>query len=156
MINFQIAGLPAEDFAALFAMDTEALSERRMKRLIVDEMPGYPCRVSLQDAAEGETVLLLPYQYQAANSPYRSSGPIFVREAVSQAILPENTVPQMLRHRMLSVRGYDAHHIMIAARVTAGTALEEVITALFLDEAISYLHIHNAGPGCFNCRVDRS
>ncbi len=155
MTNFRINGLAADQFAAFFEMPADALAKMNIKRQTVDDYPGYPCRVSLQDAAIGETVLLLPYAHQPAYSPYRSSGPIYVREAANQAILAENAIPEMLRHRTLSLRAYNADDMMITARVTAGTVLEETILALFKDARVAYLHIHNAGPGCFNCQVDR-
>ena len=35
-------------------------------------------------------------------------------------------------------------------------ALEGVVERLFKQAAVSYLHIHNAGPGCYNCSVVRA
>lgn len=32
----------------------------------------------------------------------------------------------------------------------------EVSSRLLSDESVSYLHIHNARPGCYNCRVLRA
>ena len=65
-----------------------------MRRQTVASHPGTPCRVSLVDAAVGETVLLLPYEHQAApGSPYRSSGAIFVRQGAEQAQPGVNEVP---------------------------------------------------------------
>ncbi len=62
----------------------------------------------------------------------------------------------MFRHRLLSVRGYDAAAIMIAAEVVQGDTLEEAIRRLFTNGDVRYLDIHNAGPGCYNCRVVRA
>ncbi len=62
----------------------------------------------------------------------------------------------MFNHRLLSVRAYDENAIMKAARVVEGSVLEETIRKFFTDEAISYLQIHNAAPGCFNCTVQRA
>jgi hypothetical protein len=36
-----------------------------------------------------------------------------------------------------------------------GSELEDNIRRLFTDDNVSYLHIHNARPGCYNCRVVR-
>jgi hypothetical protein len=41
--------------------------------MTVDEFPGFPCRVSLQDAEIGEEVILLPYQHHKTNSPYQAN-----------------------------------------------------------------------------------
>jgi hypothetical protein len=36
-----------------------------------------------------------------------------------------------------------------------GTALASLIESMFEDPAVSYLHVHNAKPGCYAARVDR-
>lgn len=46
--------------------------------------------------------------------------------------------------------------MMVGAEVVNGRGLEAPIRRLFADEGVSYLHIHNAGPGCYNCRVVRA
>lgn len=123
--------------------------------MIVDEKPGYPCRVSLADAEVGETVLLVPFTHHDVSSPYRASGPIFVREGATTANPRAGEIPTMFRHRLLSIRGYDADAMMVSAEVVDGTDLEDNIRRLFADETVEYLHIHNARPGCYNCRVVR-
>jgi Protein of unknown function (DUF1203) len=67
-----------------------------------------------------------------------------------------NEIPKMLLHRLLSVRAYDAEGMIIGARVVKGTELETIIQSSFADERASYLHIHNAAPGCYNCAVVRA
>ncbi len=153
--SFKITGLPLDAVTSLFELSDEALVERRAQRCIVDNNPGYPCRVSLRDAEVGEEVILLPFEHQSVDGPYRSLGPIFVRVDAEEVNLKVNEIPVMLRHRLLSVRGYDETDMMCATRVAEGHELDAVILALFADEKIKYLHVHNAGPGCFNCRVDR-
>jgi hypothetical protein len=123
--------------------------------MIVDEKPGFPCRVSLVDAEVGETVLLLPFTHHDVASPYRASGPIFVRKGVRTATPGAGEIPVMFRHRLLSIRGYDAGGMIQGADVTMGTELEDVIQRFFGSKSVSYLHIHNAKPGCYNCRVVR-
>jgi hypothetical protein len=122
----------------------------------VDEKPGYPCRVSLTDAEVGETVLLLPFVHHDVESPYRASGPIYVRRGARRAAPAAGEVPLMFRHRLLSLRAYDRDAMMLNAAAAAGTELEAAISDLFAEPAVAYLHIHNARPGCFNCRVDRA
>ena len=154
--SFQLIALPAERFAPLFRQSNEELEAVGARRVIVDEKPGYPCRVSLADAEVGETVLLLPFTHHDVSSPYRASGPIFVREGVNTASPPVNEIPTMFRHRQLSIRGYDAASMMVSADVVEGIVLEDTIRTLLADENVSYLHIHNARPGCYNCRVVRA
>jgi hypothetical protein len=62
----------------------------------------------------------------------------------------------MFRHRELSVRAYDSSGMMVGTEVVSGRELEKPIRRLFADEDVGYLHIHNAGPGCYNCRVVRA
>ena len=77
---FRIRGLSPAQFAPLFALDAAALAERSMRLVAVDSPHSAPCRVTLEDAAPGEQLLLLPFAHHMAHSPYRASGPIFVRE----------------------------------------------------------------------------
>jgi hypothetical protein len=46
--------------------------------------------------------------------------------------------------------------MMIGAEVVTGNELEDAIGHLFDKESVSYLHIHNAQPGCYNCCVVRA
>ena len=108
------------------------------------------------DAPVGERVILTHFQHHHANSPYQSSGPIFIREMAQTAKLEVNEIPRMLDHRLLSVRAYDAGAMMKRGSVVEGRALEETIRNFLVRENISYLQIHNAAPGCFNCTVQRA
>ena len=56
----------------------------------------------------------------------------------------------------LSLRGYDAAGMMLISEVLDGSELEEHLSRFFADPAVEYIHIHNARPGCYNCRVDRA
>jgi hypothetical protein len=155
-MNFQLHALAAEQFRHLSGRTDEELETLGVRRMVVDEKPGYPCRVSLSDAEVGEIVYLLSYLHHDVASPYRSAGPIFVREAAATARPDPNEIPLMFRHRLLSVRCYDEAALLVAADVIQGEALEETILRFLGNPIASYLHIHNAKPGCFNCRVDRA
>ena len=82
MSSFQINGLSHEQFAKFFDLTNEQLSAVGAMRCVADESPGFPCRISLEDAAVGDELLLLPYAHHPVASPYRASGPIFVRRHV--------------------------------------------------------------------------
>ena len=154
--SFQLIALPHEPFAPLFSLDDSELRARDARLMVVDEKPGYPCRVSLADAEVGETVVLLPFTHHDVASPYRASGPIFVRRGATTAYPAPGEIPEMLRHRLLSIRAYDAAAMLVEAEVVNGGELEQTIRRLFADERVRYLHIHNARPGCYNCRVVRA
>lgn len=154
--GFQFRALDAGQFTPLFGKTDAELAAIGGRRMEVTEHPGFPCRVSLADAAVGETVVLLTFTHHDAASPYRASGPIFVRQEAETAQPAANEVPAMFRHRQLSIRGYDGEAMMVGAEVVNGTELEAAIQRLFADDRVSYLHVHNAMPGCYNCRVDRA
>jgi hypothetical protein len=154
--DFQFVALPIESFTHLFSMSDAELASQGVRRMTVDENPGYPCRVSLMDAPVGERVILAPFQHHEVNSPYQSAGPIFVREVARTAKPEVDEIPVMFHHRLISVRAYDEAAMMKRAKVVEGQALEETIRNFFKEEVIAYLHLHNAAPGCFNCTVRRA
>ena len=155
-MTFQIRALPVESFAADFFHADDALRARGIRRVIADDRPAYPCRVSLQDAVEGERLLLLPYEHHRVNTPYRASGPVYVRENAAQALPETDEIPELLRRRMLSLRGYDGKGMMRSAEVVPGVEVEAAIARLFAIDRIAYLHAHYALPGCYACRVERA
>ena len=158
--DYRISGLPAEPFQPYFAMTDAELHAQGARRVVATEadiglMP--PCRVSLRDAEVGEISILLHYPHHtSATSPYRASGPIFVREGVTQAASVVNQVPAQQRTRLLSVRAYDADGIMVDAEVAPGEALETLIARFFARDDVAFLHAHNARRGCYACRIDRA
>ena len=79
-MDYRITGLFPEEFAHLAALDDATLARHRAVRRICDSQPGFPCRVSLEDAAPGERVLLVNYEHLPVESPYRASHAIYVRE----------------------------------------------------------------------------
>jgi hypothetical protein len=155
-VSFRISGLPLAPFAPLFSLSDQELATRQIVRRIADRRPGFPCRVSLQDAEPGESLLLLNYEHQPAGSPYRSSHAIYVREQATEARPTINEVPEVIRVRLLSVRSFDAAGMMIEADVAPGDEIAPVIERLLGDPRTSYLHLHNAKAGCFAARVDRA
>ena len=153
--NFKIKALQHEEFTELFELDNQSLEKLGAVKMRVDKKPGFPCRVSLEDAELGEEVILLTYQHHQTNSPYQSSGPIFVRRNATTALLDVNEIPTMLNHRLLSIRAYNKDGIMKEASVVEGTNLRHALLTAFSDPQIDYIHIHNAKPGCYNCVAER-
>jgi hypothetical protein len=158
-MDFRITGLPLEPFVPFFAMSDEELlahGARRVVAKIEDAPTMQPCRVSLRDSEPGEVSILLNYAHHIApTSPYRASGPIFVREGVQEMASFVNQVPAQQRTRLLSVRGYNAGGIMVDAEVAEGTELEAIVERMFRRDDVAFLHAHNAKRGCYSCRIDR-
>ena len=153
MPSFQLVGLPYEPFAGYFSLSDAELGALGMCRVVATEQPGYPCRVSLRDAAVGEELLLLPYVHQAEKSPYRASGAIFVRRRAQQCVLEPGVIPDYVRLRLISVRAYDSSHLMTAAEVCEGSEVGAALQDLFSRREVAYVHLHNAKRGCFSCRA---
>jgi hypothetical protein len=155
-MSFVISGLPAESFRPLFGLSDAALAERGVMRRVVDAKPGFPCRVTLEDAEPGETVLLLNYVHQPADTPFRASHAIFVREAEHPTRRVVDEVPAAIRARQhISLRAFDDAGMLVDAEVAPGVALQPVIERLLGRPEVAYLHAHYAGMGCYAARIDR-
>jgi hypothetical protein len=155
-MSFVISGLPVEQFRPLFGLPDDVLAARGVVRCRVDAKPGFPCRVTLEDAEPGETVLLLNYEHQPAETPYRASHAIFVSETAREPRRAVDEVPGALRVRAaLSLRAYDAAGMMLDAELTPGAVIEPVIERIFANPEVAYIHAHNAGRGCYAARIDR-
>jgi len=155
-MSYQLNGLNPEQFAPLFDLDEAALAARGMRWLHADQPVGYPCRISLADAAVGEPVLLLPFTHQDSRSAYRASGPIFVRRGQRQAARYVGELPPYLALRPLSVRAYDAADEIVDADLVDGTQAAPLFERYLARDDVCYLHVHFARRGCFACRVDRA
>jgi hypothetical protein len=155
-MDFRITGLAPDDFRHLYGLDDDALLACGVRRYVVDTSPGFPDRIELRDLAIGERALLLNYTHHAAATPYRSSHAIFVREGATEAYDRINTVPDVLRIRLLSLRSFDTMGMMLDADVIDGRDLEATIRRFMADPAAAYLHVHNAKRGCFAARIDRA
>lgn len=153
--NFIIKSLEKSLFSEYFNLNDQQLEKFNAKWLIADSKPGFPCRVSLKEAEIGERILLIPYKYHDVNSPYKASGPIFIREDAVEAKLNINEIPEILTKRLLSVRAYSEDSLMIHAETIFGSDLEKIIYNMLTDAHVKYLQVHNANPGCFNCTVYR-
>lgn len=155
-MSFRIQGLDPDRFAALFDRTDAELAAQGILRRIADEDPGYPCRVSLAYAPVGAELLLLPFEHQPARSPYRASGPIYVRRDVKRFDAVDTLPDCVARARLLSLRAYDRADLIAESAVVKPADVRERIEALLANPDVAYLHVHNAAPGCFSCRVDRA
>jgi len=153
---FRYKGLPPHTFEPYFRMSDTELEAIGARRMIVDEKSSFPCRVTLEDADLGEQVLLLSFPHQDANSPFRASGPIFVREGACHAYDSEIVPPVFRTGRLLSARAYDPAGVMVNADVTESDQLESLLATLFACDDTDYVHVHYARRGCFAARVERA
>ena len=155
-MDFRVSGLDGAEFAPLFGLSDAQLRERDIVRRVADKRPGFPCRVSLQDADPGETLLLLNYEHLAVASPYRSRHAIYVRENAQITTPAVNEIPDVLRTRLLSLRAFDHDGMMVEADVVQGRDVQPVIERMLGQPNVEFIHAHNAKPGCFAARIDRA
>jgi len=155
--SFRVSGISAEVLNEFRQLSDDELQERNVFRYIADKKPGYPCRVSLVDAEIGESLLLFNFEHLMSSSPYRSVGPIFVRESARETYVRVDEIPEVLRApgRLLSVRAYDRNDMLAGAAVIETAETDRSIQEFLANRQVAYLHVHYAGPGCFACRVDR-
>ena len=154
-MHFRIRGLPAEDFAHLFALSDQELKDRGAVRRIADARePGYPCRISLTDSKPGDQLILTNYEHHAVASPYRMRFAIYVRDG-EETFDAVDCVPEQLRKRVLAVRAFDRDTMMTGWELAEGAKLEGAIERLFAGRRAAYLHVHFAAPGCYAARIER-
>ena len=154
-MSFRVTGLDPNLFADLHALSRDALAAKGVQRVRVDKKPNAPCRISLDDAEVGETVLLLNYDHQPAHTPYRQQGPIFVRETNGR-FEGTDEIPPALARRPLSLRGFDADHMMIEADLVEGAEAAQLVERFFANPDVAYIHAHYAKRGCYAARFDRA
>jgi len=156
-MSFVVTGLPIEPFKPFFALSDAALAERRIVRRKVDAPRGFPCRVTLEDAQPGETVLLMNYEHQSADTPFRASHAIYVREGDHPTRRDVDAIPPAMAVRPhISLRAFDAEGMMVDAEVAPGAELPPVIERMLERQDVAYLHAHYAGMGCYAARIDRA
>jgi hypothetical protein len=155
-MSFRITGLDAEPFRHLYGLSDSELAARGAIRYVAESKPGYPDRVELRDVEPGESVLLVNYEHQPVDSPYRASHAIFVREGAEKAYNRVGEVPQCMRGRTLSLRAFDDKGLMVDADLVEGDDVEAMITRMFDNPNVDYIHAHNARRGCYAARIDRA
>ncbi len=154
-MSFRITGLDPESFRPLFGLAEAELAARGARRYLADVSPGFPDRVELVGAAPGESLLLVNYEHQSANTPYRSRHAIFVREGAAAAYDRIGQVPRSLAIRPLSLRAFDAEGMMVDADLAQGDEIEPLIARLLADESVAYIHAHFARRGCYAAKIQR-
>lgn len=155
-MTYRIDGLDPTLFDDLRSLDDGALAARGARRVVATAKPGFPCRVTLDDAAPGDVMILLHHVSHDVATPYRSAYAIYIREAAAVAATYRDAVPPALAGRPLGLRGFAVDGMLAAARLSLPGQADADIRALFDDPAIVYIDAHNAAHGCFVARVERA
>ena len=152
-MTYSIAGLDPAPFAPLFA--AASLSPARGVRLFAANGTGFPCRVSLQDAREGEPLLLVNHVSHDVAGPFRASHAIYVREGASRAAPVRDRVPAMIDRRTIGLRGFDGAGMMRAPSLAMPGEADRAIRELLSNIDIACIHAHIAAHGCFLAAIER-
>lgn len=155
-MSFRITGLDPAPFAHLYGLSDEALASHGASRYVADKAPGFPDRIEVRDLQPGEACLLINFAHQPADTPYRASHAIFVREGAERAYEAVDEIPEALRVRPLSLRAFDAGHMMIDADLVDGVAAEGLIGRMLANPAAAYIQAHYARRGCYAARIERA
>jgi hypothetical protein len=123
--------------------------------MTADATPGFPCRITLDDAEIGETLLLVNHCSHDGDNPYRATHAIFVNESATEAAIYVDEVPPALDRRVLSLRAFDQAGMMTDAALAQPGEADAVIRGLLASDAVDHVDAHNATRGCFAARIDR-
>ncbi|MEO6113297.1 MAG: DUF1203 domain-containing protein [Sphingomicrobium sp.] len=155
-MTYRITGLDPAPFAPLSRLGDEQLAARGAARMTADGSYSFPCRVSLDDAAAGETLLLVNHCSHDGINPYRASHAIFVSESATQPASFVDAIPPALDRRILSLRGFDRAGMMRDAALVQPGEADPAVRKLFANPAIDHIDAHNATRGCFAARIERA
>ncbi|MFL6765372.1 MAG: DUF1203 domain-containing protein [Sphingomicrobium sp.] len=155
-MTYRITGIDPAPYRHLYGLSDEELASGGIVRMIVTEKPSFPCRVSLTDRDIGERVLLLNHVSHDVGNPYRASHAIFVTEGVEEPATYVDEVPPVFGPRVLSLRAFDKHGMMVDAALTQPGEADAGIRKLFENPAITTIHAHNATRGCFAAKIERN
>ena len=154
-MHFLISGLNPEPFCHLYGLSEAQLLAQGARRYTVDKTPGFPDRIELRDLTPGETALLVNYTHQDAATPYRASHAIFVREGAERSVSVIDEIPEVMQRRMLSLRAFDAAHMMVDATLVDGRQARETVERLLSNDSVAYIQAHYAQRGCYAARIER-
>jgi hypothetical protein len=152
---YRIEGLAPEAFESLFGMMDGELAARGAMRVTADSPSGYPCRVSLEDAAPGEELVLLNHVSHDVAGPFRTAYGIYVRKGAAPAAF-EDEAPPYLDRRTLGLRGFDEEGMLRGALLAMPGEADSRIRELFERPEVATIHAHNAAYGCFLARIERN
>jgi len=155
-MTYRIAGLPKAPFAPLLDLDDGDLAAHCAVRVTADADRGFPCRVSLVDAARGDALLLLNHVSHDVATPYRTAYAIYVRADAQEAEPFIDCTPPVFEGRPLSLRGFDGAGMLRGALLAQPGEADTMIRTLLARDEIAYIHAHNAAHGCFAARIDRN
>lgn len=154
-MTYTITGLEPSTFAHLVGRDDDQLAAVGAVRVTATADRGFPCRISLQDARQGETLILLNHVSHEVATPYRSAYAIYIREGAIAPAIFRDQVPPVFEGRPLGLRAFGADHMLKAAALAQPGEADAQIRSLLANPVVAYIDAHNAAHGCFAARIER-
>lgn len=155
-MTYQITGLDPRPFDHLFGLDDDQLAARNARRVTATADRGFPCRISLEDARAGETLILVNHVSHEVETPYRSSYAIYVREGQAEPASFVDSTPPVFEGRPIALRAFDRAGMLRNAALALPGEADRQIRMLFDSPDIAYIHAHNAAHGCYSARIERT
>lgn len=154
-MTYRIKGLERSEYAVWQAMSDEELAAENAVRVTASADRGWPCRVTLEDAKAGESLILFHHVSHDVATPYRSAYAIYVRENADVPAEYVDCIPPVFEGRPIAFRAFDADGMLRNAALALPGEADVKIRTLFDDQDIAYIHAHNAAHGCFAAKVER-
>ena len=154
-MTYRIESLPSDAYAGLLGLGDEELAERGARRVTADARPGFPCRVALEDAEPGESLILFNHVSHDVPTPFRTAYAIYVRERPGPPACFHDETPPVFDGRILSLRGFDGEGMLREAVLASPGEADSRIRALFAKPEIAEIHAHCAAAGCFAAKIVR-
>ena len=155
-MTYLVRGLDPAPFRQFAAMDDAELVRHSAVRVAVDAKPGYPCRITLEDAEPGEAMILLNHCSREGDTPYGARHAIFVGENALRVGEYFDRTPPVFAGRHLSLRAFDLDGMMVDALLAAPGEADDGLRRLFGNERVLEVDVHNAVRGCFAARALRA
>ncbi|MEM8697483.1 MAG: DUF1203 domain-containing protein [Pseudomonadota bacterium] len=154
-MTYRIRGIDPQPYRHLFGASEADLEQAGAVRVTAACTPGFPCRVTLTDAEQGEELILINHVSHDVDTPYRSAFAIYMRETADKPAEFVDRLPPVFANRPLSLRAFDSDGMLANAALAMPGQAEAPIHALLADDEIAYIDAHNAAQGCFAARIER-
>ncbi len=154
-MTYQITGLSPEIARPFEGATAEKLAELGAVQMTAVSKPGFPCRISLEDAEVGEELILFHHMSHDVDSPYRNSYAIFARTGLTASAQFTDMVPPVFEGRPLGMRAFGKDGMLKTASLALPGDADCSIRQLFELDEVAYIDVHNAAHGCFVARVER-
>ncbi|WP_170479992.1 DUF1203 domain-containing protein [Ruegeria arenilitoris] len=155
MAGFRCVPLSDEAFRNYQTAESDDVGNS-IKKIFEDDT--YPCRYTLREMSAKDGMLLLAHKPPKPQSVYGNPMAIFVSAYDCDRFDEENTVPEIVKNRLVSYRAFDENGMAV---YDAGEIVEphgkhaEAIAKIFERPDVAYINAHTAKAGCMLTHIER-